>query len=166
VQQQWRPALPGVERRLELDVPRIEAAHETERNQWRSTRADRVELGPHHVQALGNRWRQRFLAEHRLTCPDRGDRQRGVGGIVRGDHHRVHLGINDQRESVGRGAHSGNCLGRPLRPGEIDIGDNTDRCPGDLPVQGVDVVGTHDPGADDAHANVHLILAFRGSLSG
>jgi len=28
------------------------------------------------------------------------------------------------------------------------------------------VVGTNDPGADHAHANVHLILAFRGSVSG
>ena len=127
----------------------------------RSRRAPR-----HHVQALGNRWRQWLLAEHRLSGVNRGDGQRGVCGVVRRDHHRVHLGIGDQRESVGHGAGPGNSVANPLRPGEIDVGHHADRCARDLPVQGGDVVGTHDPGADDAHANVQLILAFRGSVSG
>jgi len=118
------------------------------------------------LRALGNRWRQWLLAEHRLSGVNRGDGQRGVCGVGRRDHHRVHLGIGDQRESVGRGAGPGNSVANPLRPGEIDVGHHADRCARDLPVQGGDVVGTHDPGADDAHANVHLILAFRGSVSG
>jgi len=165
VQHQRRPALPRVERRLQLHVPRIEPAHETEGNQRRPTRRNRIALGPHHLQALGNRWGQWLLAEHRPPGMNRGDGQLGVGR-ARCDDDRVHLGVGDQRESVIGCANSGNSVGNPLRPSEIDVGDHTDRCPGDLPVQGVDVVGTHDPGADDAHANVHLILAFRGSVSG
>lgn len=79
-------------------------------------------------------------------------------GIVRGDHHRVHIGIGDQHESVIGRAGSGKPTGNPLRSREIDVGDQADRGPGDLAVQGLDVIGAHDPGTDHAHANVHLIL--------
>jgi len=97
------------------------------------------------LRAFGNRWRQRLLAEHRLSGIDRGDSRHDVCGSGDAITTASTSGsaISANPSSVARTPLSP--VGDRLYPGEVDVGHHGDRCAGGLPVQGTDVIGAHDP---------------------
>ena len=85
----WRisgsPIAPLVERRLDLPVAGVVAAHEANDDEALAM----ADLGLEDLEALGRRGRQRLLAHHGLAGLDAGQGERRVGLADRGDEHGV-----------------------------------------------------------------------------
>ena len=56
--------------------------------------------GTHHGHGVIQRRGHGFFHQHVLSSPRRGERLRGVQGIGRGDEHRLHAGIAQQRLQI------------------------------------------------------------------
>ncbi len=100
VHQHRRADRPVVDRLAQLHVAGVEPAHEAQRQQRLAGGTDVAQ----HLPALGERGRQRLLAQHRLAGLHRRDDLLGVHGVVRGDDDGVHGRVRDQRERVVVGA--------------------------------------------------------------
>ena len=144
VRQQRHPIAPCAERLFQLQVARVEAPHETQRDQ-RHARSPRIALSAATTSThSASGWRQRLLAQHRLPGADRGNDQFAWVESWRRSPRRRPRHRRSARAALPVAPAPGNPSAASCARDEVDVGDQADLGPGHHAVQGVRVIGAHD----------------------
>ena len=133
-----------VEPGLEVDVARVEAAHEADADEATAGGALGLDDPPRRLR----RGRERLLAQHRLAGRDAREHVRLVREHGRGDDDGVHIVGRDQLQAVRVRGRRPEALGR----GQVRIGDGHELRPGHVRRQPPRVDAAHQPRADDPDA--------------
>ena len=144
VHQQRATDRARVEPGLQVDVARVEAAHEADADEVAPAGALGLDDPPRRLRGGG----ERLLAQHRLARRDAREHERLVREHGRGDDDGVHVVGRDQLQPVRVHRAGAETLGRRA----VRVGDGHEPRPGDLRRQQPRVDGAHQPRADDADA--------------
>ena len=147
---------PALERRLDLPVAGVVAAHVADDDEALSERR----LGREDLLALGDRGGERLLAHDRLAGGDAGEHVLGVRGADGRDEDRVDLVAVDQVEAVVEDGGAVELVRDLLRTGAVDVRDRAHRGAVDDVDELATVVLADEAGADDADPDGHGCKSF------
>src|SRR5262249_44952318 len=139
----------------QLNIARIESPHETHLHHPQPCSLFETE----DLLTFRHGWRERLLAKNRLAHADiRNDIPR-MRSVVRGDDHCVHLRRLNEVLSRRKRSDAGNARGDHFSTVQVDISDSTDFRSRDRCRNSLNVIGSHDSGANYSYTYIHLWCA-------
>jgi len=142
-----------VDERFELDVFVVEAAHEADLDELHAG----FSLAPDEFEGTRGIGGERLFAEHRLARFEAGQDLLLVGGAGRGEHDRIDIVGGDRVEGVQHHPRTG-CGGCDLLGAlSREVVDHADAGATDGGGEPGDVVGAHEPDAEDGDTQILVI---------